>query len=518
MKPKKIPFLLTVCLYAFTVVHAQDNAYSVYFNNISKDELKRHVMVLASDSLEGRETATEGMRKAAGYTAEEFRKAGLMPAHRGSYFQELPFIRQNSASVQIQSGSTKFEFAKDYFCTEPPASLFFTADQLVFAGYGITDSVSGWNDYSGVNAEGKALLILDGEPVGKKGNSLITGDTARSIWSQDNKIKYDLARSKNPIVIFFVDDDFQSYQRPIKRWLEGGRLRLYTPQIDTIIPVIQITRKMADQLMKKSGFTVDELRGKISHSSKPQSQELKSDINLSVTSEQTPCTNIMGYVEGRDLKNEIVVLTAHIDHLGKRDGKIYYGADDNASGCASVLNIATTAAKAAKEGKGPRRTMLFILFSGEEKGLLGSNFYVNNPVFPLEQTIANLNADMIGRSDTMARNTTNYTYVIGSDKMSSELHDVLESTNAECCEVKLDFKYNDPNDPLRLYYRSDHYSFVKKGIPAIFYFTGLHADYHQPSDTPDKVDYNKLESISRLIFSTAWELANRDKRIVVDIE
>jgi len=226
--------------------------------------------------------------------------------------------------------------------------------------------------------------------------------------------------------------------------------------------------------------------------------------------------NIIGYIEGTDLKDELLVITAHYDHLGiKEDSLIYNGADDNGSGTSSILEIAEAFMLAKKEGNGPRRSVLIMPVSGEEKGLLGSKYYADNPIYPLENTVANLNVDMIGRIDDFHDNP-NYVYLIGSDRLSTELHNISESVNDKHFNLDLDYKFNDEDDPNRYYYRSDHYNFAKNNIPVIFYFNGVHADYHQTSDTIDKIIFPKIEKISRFIFLTAWELANRDERPKLD--
>ena len=222
--------------------------------------------------------------------------------------------------------------------------------------------------------------------------------------------------------------------------------------------------------------------------------------------------NVLGYIEGTDLKDELIIITAHYDHLGKHDSLIFNGADDDASGVAGAMEIAEAFMIAKKEGYGPRRSILIMPVSGEEKGLLGSEYYTDNPIYPLENSIANLNIDMIGRLDDWHDNG-NYVYLIGSDRLSLELHNLNEEINAKYIGLDLDYRFNDEEDPNRYYYRSDHYNFAKNNIPVIFYFNGIHEDYHRPSDTIEKLDFNKIETITKLIFLTAWELANRDERI-----
>ena len=226
--------------------------------------------------------------------------------------------------------------------------------------------------------------------------------------------------------------------------------------------------------------------------------------------------NVLAFIKGTEKPDEVIVISAHLDHVGQKDGEIYNGADDDGSGSVSILEIAEAFKKAVKAGKGPKRSILFLHVTGEEKGLLGSKYYTENPIFPLANTVCNLNIDMIGRVDKAHTIDSNYVYLIGADKLSTELHQVSDSINTKYTNINLDYKYNDVNDPNRFYYRSDHYNFAKHNIPVIFYFNGTHDDYHRPSDTPDKIEYDLLAKRTRLIFHTAWEIANRKTRLVVD--
>ena len=235
---------------------------------------------------------------------------------------------------------------------------------------------------------------------------------------------------------------------------------------------------------------------------------LKSNLN--------PSENIVAFIQGTEYPNEIVIVSSHFDHLGRRTEEIYNGADDNGSGTVAVMKIAEAFQKAVESGNGPKRSILFLHVTAEEKGLLGSKYYVNFPVFPLENTVTNLNIDMIGRVDVAHKDNPNYVYVIGADKLSTELNSISENINTEFTQLELDYKYNDDSDPNRYYYRSDHYNFAKNNIPVIFYFNGTHEDYHRTSDTPDKINYQLLEKRTQLVFYTAWEVANREKRILVD--
>ncbi|WP_347069389.1 M28 family metallopeptidase [Flavobacterium sp. WV_118_3] len=226
--------------------------------------------------------------------------------------------------------------------------------------------------------------------------------------------------------------------------------------------------------------------------------------------------NIWAYIEGSEKPDEVLVISAHYDHVGMKNGEIYNGADDDGSGTVALLEIAQAFMDAKKAGHGPKRSILFLHVTGEEHGLHGSRYYSEHPLFPLKNTIADINIDMIGRRDPAHKDNGNYVYVIGSDRLSTDLHNINEEANKKYVNLLLDYKYNDRNDPEQIYYRSDHYNFAKHGIPAIFFFNGVHEDYHQPGDTPDKIEYDLLEKRAQLAFATAWELANRPNRIVVD--
>jgi Zn-dependent M28 family amino/carboxypeptidase len=226
--------------------------------------------------------------------------------------------------------------------------------------------------------------------------------------------------------------------------------------------------------------------------------------------------NVVAFIKGSEKPDEIVVISAHLDHVGIKNGKIYNGADDDGSGTVAVLEIAEAFQKAVKDGKRPKRSVLFLHVTGEEKGLLGSSFYVQHPIFPIANTVVDLNIDMIGRIDDRHKDNPNFVYLIGADKLSTELHELSEAMNTKYTKIDLDYKYNDESDPNRFYYRSDHYNFAKYKVPIIFYFNGTHEDYHQPSDTPDKINYDLLQTRARLVFHTAWEIANRENRLVVD--
>ena len=235
--------------------------------------------------------------------------------------------------------------------------------------------------------------------------------------------------------------------------------------------------------------------------------------------------NVLAYIEGSDKANEVLVITSHLDHIGiEADGQINNGADDDGSGTVAMMEIAEAFVEAKEDGNGPRRSVLFLHVSAEEKGLLGSKYYTDNPIYPMANTVANLNIDMIGRVDSLHIEQPDYIYLIGSDILSDDLHAVSEKANQDYVGLTIDYRYNDPTTLVyefgrwrenRYYYRSDHYHFIKNNIPAIFYFNGTHKDYHAPTDTVEKINYALLEKRTRLIFHTAWEIVNREERLTL---
>ena len=254
-----------------------------------------------------------------------------------------------------------------------------------------------------------------------------------------------------------------------------------------------------------------------------QKQDIDAAINtenyfqkmiLKIRGKDVKTENVVAIIPGAEIPKEYIVISAHLDHVGVKNGQIYNGADDDGSGNVAMLEIAEAFQMAVKENNRPKRSIIFLHVTGEEKGLLGSRYYTENPLYPLENTVANLNIDMIGRLDPKrVDKDPNYIYLIGSDKLSNELHEVSETVNKTYTNLILDYTFNADNDPNRFYYRSDHYNFAKNNIPVIFYFNGTHEDYHQPTDTADKINYDILEKRTKLIFHTAWELANMSNRI-----
>ncbi len=490
----------------------KDSVALKYAASITIAELTQHVNILASDSLMGRGTGQQGEKMAADYLASEFRALGLPAVNEGSYFQEVP-LKQYEPGGKIVAGNETFSLLEDFvqFGGKGDRMEF---DSLVFCGYGV--EAENYNDFNGVDVEGKGVIILRGEPADKHGISYITGDTVKNNLESDFMSKTRLVINKGARVVFYAVDDFEATIRPYKEYFASAKMQLDGQEkrgADRPL-VFVISRQVADEMMKASGHDLAKLKKKITKKGQPNSFVFRSPVYVSTMTEPTSVfgRNVLGYIEGTDLKDELLVITAHFDHLGIHDDDIFNGADDNASGTSGLLEIAEAFAMAKAEGHGPRRSILIMPVTAEEEGLLGSRYYSRNPVFPLESTIANLNIDMIGRHDEKHEGKPNYIYVIGADRLSQDLHDINEWANENYVGLDLDYTFNEKNDRNNFYERSDHVNFARKNIPIIFYFSGTHEDYHMETDTPDKIEFERLLERTRLVFFTSWHLANADAR------
>ncbi|MGA0154675.1 MAG: M28 family peptidase, partial [Flavobacteriaceae bacterium] len=279
-------------------------------------------------------------------------------------------------------------------------------------------------------------------------------------------------------------------------------------------------RLAEDQPLFSAVFDPEKAQEWLAQLDQSLTQPLKKSVSIAIEggSELVDTENVVAIIEGIEKPEEYVIVSSHLDHIGiDAEGNINNGADDDGSGTVAMLEIAEALAEAKAEGKGPKRSVVFLHVTGEEKGLLGSEYYTDvAPLYPLEHTVTNLNIDMIGRIDPERDGDRNYIYLIGSDKLSTELHQLSEEMNSKFTQLELDYTYNDENDPNRFYYRSDHYNFAKNNIPIIFYFNGTHEDYHAHTDTPDKINYDLLTNRTRLVFHTLLEVANREERPKVD--
>jgi hypothetical protein len=498
-----------------------DQAEQHFANTISAEDLRGHLSIIASDEYGGRETGEEGQFMAAKYIAKHFRLLGLPPVVSGGYFQPFELVKDGWGDVFIRSGEQRFDFLDDFYGwpgTNPDLS--FSSNDVVFVGYGIDDEK--WSDYEGIDVNGKAVVFMVGEPI-NDGISRITGTKDRSDWSNDWKKKIGAAKDKGAKAIMVISPyvESQMSQSTFVNYLKEPGMELAINQEDDSDPwpnVLYVRPEVAHAVLGIKEKKLDKIQKKINEKGKNQSGNYKADLQIQVKKESTKLRseNILGYLEGTDLKDELIVVSAHYDHIGMNEEDIFNGADDDGSGTVAVLELAEAMVLAAEAGYQPRRSILFLTVSGEEKGLLGSDFYTQQPVFPLENTIADLNIDMIGRVDEDHADDPNYVYIIGSDFLSSELHEISESNAADHSEISLDYTYNSKDDPNKYYYRSDHYNFAKNNIPVIFYFNGSHEDYHGAGDTVDKIEFDILSKRTQLIYHTLWDLANRDQRPVVD--
>ncbi len=492
---------------------------------ITSQELKAHLSYLASDELEGRETGTPGNDKAAQYIADQFKSFGIPAVKQlGNYFQPVAFTWTSWEDISIKINDSNYRHLWDFvsFPAESSSLPLFETKKILFLGYGIDDEQ--YSDYDGQKVEGKVLLIYKGEPKDEEGNSYITKSSTPSEWAENWERKLQVAKEKGVKAVFFIEDQLQKKLSENRRFLVGPMLTMGKNEADQekLANHAFISTTMAKEIMGKRFDKVVEARKNIQASGQPESVKLKAKLSIIQQKSVTTLTgnNVLAYIEGTDpkKKDELIVITAHYDHLGRRADAIYNGADDNGSGTSTNIEVAEAFAEAKKQGIGPKRSVLVMLVTGEEKGLLGSEYYVNNPIFPLENTVANINVDMVGRVDEKYEDNPNYIYVIGSDRLSTELHAINEEANEKYTNLVLDYTYNAEDDPNRYYYRSDHYNFAERGIPAIFYFNGTHEDYHRTTDTVEKINFEKMSQIGQLVFYTAWELANREKRIIVDVE
>lgn len=517
-------FLLTCCTLVaqphvdpkkYKALAGKDSIAISYSNEITISGMSKNLHILASDAYEGRETGKKGQKMAAAYIAKQFKDAGIPPYKDTTYYQTYPLKLISPKPPHIVIGKKKYKNRKDFYTYTEQAQLFINTDSILFLGYGIKDM--NYNDYKNVNVENKVVMVFSGEPTTKDSISLVTGKKGKSAWSNYRRVKIQEAREKGIKALLIVVDDIEKEMAANKHRLDAPVLKTEPDSKATF--VLYISPKMAwDIIGGKRKDTLASLKKTIAETGKPQHFSIGKKLAVAISNgtQEVSAENVLGYVEGSDLKEEVIIVTAHYDHLGKNGKTVFNGADDDGSGTVAVIEMAKAFAKAKKQGNGPRRSILFMAVSGEEKGLLGSDYYVKNPVYPLKKTVCNLNIDMIGRLDTQHENNPNYVYIIGSDKLSTALHKAGENANKLYTHLDLDYTYNDEKDKNRYYYRSDHYNFAKNKIPVIFYFCGVHPDYHKETDEVEKIDFNKMKKITDLVFFTAWDIANREDRVEVD--
>ncbi len=505
---------------------------------ITPADLEAHVSFLASPLLMGRKNGMPGLDIAQEYIASNAKLLGLKPVNGSSYFQPYQVIsksidhQKSGIRISDSQGDT-VRISEKIFQLFPPDPEDITLEgEVVFAGYGLIREKYRYNDFEGIPTEGKILLVMTRSPTTEDGGKyLFEGDDWSDFRSYAIKLR-SLLFSKAKAILFVTDpksgfNTLEEQEPGIVSSLNSSLSLKGSSQPVFSLPgmmrILFVDRSVADRLLEGTGESLAGLQKKIDNELRPHSFVIPGKnlaINVRTGTEEITLNNVAAVIEGSDpvLKNEYVIFSCHSDHIGGSGKRINTGADDNATGCAALLSIAE--AFQALEKK-PLRSLLFLWVSGEEIGLFGSEYYVNNPLVPLENTVADLNADMIGRVKGIADSTSdnpmtdlNEVFVITGNQ-SRELRKIAEDVDDE---IQLDFDYSlsGRNHPLQLFARSDHYNFVKKDIPVLFFTTGLHTDYHSPRDVVDKINFSKLEKITEAMFRIGYNVANNKSRLKVN--
>jgi len=471
---------------------------------ITFSETQEHVETLASDKFEGREAGTKGEQLAADYIASYFKQAGLKPGgDAGTFFQHFKISKRRLikiiVSFKTKSETTLLNFGSDYI------PLNFTGEnkisgEIVFAGYGISAPEYNYDDYQNIDVQNKIVLVLRHEPREEDDESPFEGSSHSRYAYFETKAR--TAKNHGAAALIIVNDpngehsealpktSFQPKGRFSNRWSLAPQNGMED------IPVIWVKAEFVESLLAEQGRDLTSLQKQIDEELKPQSFTLKnvlSNIELEFAQQLRTAKNVVAVLPGSDenLAEEAVVVGAHYDHVGIKGGEIHNGADDNASGTAGLLEIAEACAEMKEK---PNRTLIFAAFSAEELGLLGSKYYVDNPVRPISKTVVMLNMDMIGR------NLSSNVSVIGA-KRYPKLSEINIAANEM---VGMNLKY----DADYYFNRSDQANFAREGVPVLFYNTNGHGDYHQPTDDFDKINFEKIARIGRLAFLVAWQAAN----------
>jgi hypothetical protein len=490
--------LLPCLVLALPLLAQVDSVALRYAATITEQDLRRHLEVLASDAYQGRDTGKEGQKMAAAYLRDQFIAMGVPPIEGRSdvvegYYQPYVLIEERSGSLQLVSAQDTLKWMEDLLYFRENIGADMAVDRLHFAGRD--------GDLTKAGDLTNAVVLVS-----------LTGDPANLFMAMRDHA--DRAAKAGVRLLILAQPGLSQLIASGELSMPHGRLRQAdAPQKPRSgMQVMAVDETQVQDLLRKGRWA------KLKRSRKPWVVPAAFTVDCDSRSSEVHTENVLAYIPGTDLADELVVVTAHYDHVGVDKGQVFNGADDDGSGTVALVEMAEAFMQAKKNGHGPRRSILIMPVSGEERGLLGSEYYSDHPVFPLEKTVADLNIDMIGRTDSAHAGKAPYIYVIGSDRLSTELHAINEAANRAFVGLELDYTFNAPNDPNRFYYRSDHYNFARKGIPSIFYFSGIHADYHQPTDDVEKIEFDKLRQRALLVFHTAWMLANRTERPKVDVE
>jgi len=488
-------------------------------DSITPGELRMHLQFLASPELGGRYTLSPSFAIAARYLASHLEAYGFKGAgEHGDFLQTFQVVssKADTAKSLLEitfDGKPKSYHFGDFFISSEGGNGD-AQGQIVFAATGISSPSQHQDDYAGLDVKGKIVLIVPGIPSGVDMSRLDRNERGQGAARAHGAVGI-LQLPPQRLLELMKNKGFQ--ERAASR--ETVRLARDT---EGNLPEITLGPALAEELLTACGLDLKTVYQAANHKQKLQTKRLDLTAKMTVATQFTKSTtqNVAGVLEGTDpvLKHEYVVFSAHYDHLKTGPGgEIYPGADDDGSGTTSVLTIAH-----AMSLERPKRSVLVMFHAGEELGLLGSEYNTDYaPVVPLKQMVADLNIDMIGRSKAPGDNAidnehltdANTVYLVGSNRISPELHQLSEETNAQFQKMKLDYYYNDPNNPELIYFRSDHWNYAKHGIPIIFYFDGTSVDYHRPTDTIEKIDFTKMTKVARLVFETGWRIANLDHRL-----
>lgn len=504
-------------------IEAENGPVYHYSQFITKSDLKKHITLLASDSLEGRAFGTKGAFKASEYIASQLRYEGISAkGDRGTYFQPMNIHKWSGDLMEFDIRTATNQIKNklipgldfNYNLADIRSEVKLDGNHFMFTGYGVMEK--NYNDYQYAQVRNEIVMFLEGEPkIDKK--YLVNNSEKMSRWSTDITLKIETAIQRGAKAIFILVD---STKFPARSTEQLANTNLYTDELSPKypIPVIRINESALPKMLSPKEFgkikkyITAVKKGKIS------SNYISSIFQLKLTTKHTVIRdrNVVAVIEGTDpeLKKEYIVVSAHYDHIGITNGEINNGADDNGTGTAALLSL-TKALKALQENNYPlKRSILFLFCTGEEVGLVGSKYYTQHPIIPMRDIKININIDMIGRNDDQHAENENYVYVIGSDKINPLLDRSIRESNSWSVNYKLDYTYNDLKHPLRLYYRSDHYNFAEAGIPSVFLFGGFHKDYHKPTDDVFFINFNKVEDITRLVYFTVIDLVNKPNEIL----
>jgi len=512
---KKIITLTLFVIFSLIQLSAQTKIPNIK-KMLDTNYIRSNMEFLASDELEGREITERGQKIAALYIKTEFQKLGLKPIN-GSYYQKMRIIKTEPAKspkLIINDGEiTDLKFKEDFFVqqlgsTEPEVEA-----NLIFAGYGITDIGEGYDDYKDIDTKGKIVLLLANHPESPKN---ARQDRAKFGKYRDFKYKVDNAMEHGAIAVLLITN-VEVFVKSFGKYINKTNFVLTDDEIFPSIPFALVSEEISDKILKKSGWKTKALKDSINANLSSKSfniSEVTVKIKPSIKKTIEVTENVVALLEGSSglLKNEIVVVSGHYDHEGIENGEIYNGADDNATGTTATINIARVMSQLK-----PQRSILFIAFTGEEKGLFGSKYYVQNSLFPIEKTHAAINIDMVGRysEDYEKSDNKDYIYVIGPKIIGGDMPQYIEDAK-KINNLHIDYKYDNLSDPNLYFMRSDHYSFAKEGIPAVFFHSGDHKDYHKPTDVVDKIAFSTFYKRIEMMSYFTYLISNSKGKIKIE--